>query len=112
MNATAPKTASITAEMMDAWLASVKSVAWSQDQMMTLSHSWLEQSRTMRNDGEKVLEVIVTQAKTNVEEMNRLATESVKSALEHVPGWDVMTQQDLRRQVAELKTRVDELSAK
>lgn len=110
MNAT--KTPSITSEMMDAWLASVKSVAWSQDQMLTLSHSWMEQSRTMRNDGEKVLEVIVSQTKQNVEEMNRLANESVKSALEHVPGWDLLTQQDLRRQVADLKTRVDELATK
>lgn len=112
MNTTATKTPAIASELMDAWLASVKSVVWSQDQVLNLTGSWVEQSRTMRNDGEKVLEVIVTQAKSNVEEMNRLATESAKSALDYVPGWDILTQADLRRQVADLKTRVDELAAK
>ena len=109
MTATAEKPP-VTTEMFEAWMASWKAMNWTQDQMEKLAGSWMEQAHTMRHDGEKVLEVLVSQAKTNTEEMQQLAEHGVKSALQFVPGWDVLTQADLRRQVADLQKRVDELS--
>lgn len=111
MNAT-PNASKLAGEMMDAWMASYKSVNWGQDQVQTLAGSWMEQTRTMRHDAEKVFEVLMAQAKTNVEEMTRLSEAGLQNALHYVPNWDAMTQGDLRRQVEELNKRVGELSAR
>ena len=100
------------AELFDTWLSVGKSFNWTQDQMQTLVSTWLEQGRTMHHDGEKVLEVMTSQAKANAEEWQRAAQERMQSHLTVVPGWDLLTQADLRRQVAELSVRVDALEAR
>lgn len=102
----------MTAEIFEAWRASMKAMTWSQDQLEQLATSWMEQGRTMRHDGEKVLEVLLTQAKTNCEDMQQLAEQSVKSSLKAVPGWDLLTQSDLRRQLDALNQKLDALSAR
>lgn len=99
-------------EIFDACLSSAKAMNWSQDQFETLASTWMKQAHTMRHDGEKVLEVLVSQAKSHSEEMMRLADQSFKSATQHVPGWDLLTQSDLRRQVEDLAARVDALAQK
>ena len=96
-----------TANVFDAWMAGYKALNWNQDQIEKLSSTWLGQAHTMRHDGEKVLEVIVSQAKQNTDEMQKVA----KSMLEAVPGWDVLTQADLRRQVNDMGMRLDALKA-
>lgn len=105
---TAEKNAPLASEMLDVWMSTTKTLNWSQDQMQTLTHSWMEQTKTMRHDGEKVLEVMVSQAKSNVEEMSR----NMQSALNAVPAWDALTMGDMRRQMNELAKRMDELSSK
>ena len=104
----APQSSKIAGEMIDAWMSSYKTLNWSQDQMQTLASSWMDQTRTMRHDGEKVLEVLVSQAKTNVEEMARLS----EATLQSVPAWDMITGSELRKQVEALEKRVDELATK
>jgi hypothetical protein len=101
-----------TANYFDAWMSGYKALAWNQDQLETLGANWLSQARTMRHDGEKVLEVLVTQTRERTEEMQKSAQALTKSALEHVPAWDLFTQADLRKQVGELSARLDALSAK
>lgn len=98
--------------VLDTWMAGYKTMTWNQDQLETLGASWLEQARSMRNDGQKVLEVMVAQAKSSSEELARTNQALVKSALESVPAWDVLTQADLRRQVADLGARLDAQQAK
>lgn len=102
---------SLTADMMDAWMASYKTAAWTQDQLEQLTGSWLTQARTMRNDGQKVLEVIVSQAKANADEATRATEGMMQRAMAGVPGWDALTRADLRRQVEDLNARVDQLAA-
>lgn len=115
MNATpnAPEThTSIASEMMDAWFASYKTAIWSQEQLEHLTQGWMSQARTMRNDGEKVMEALFTQAKTNADEMTRATETVMHQAMARVPGWDNLTAADLRRQVADLNARVDALAAR
>ena len=97
----------MTAELMDAWLASYKTAAWTQDQLETLAGSWMNQARSMRNDGQKVFEVLVTQAKQNADEMTRTAEGAMHQAMAQVPGWDAVTMNGLRRQVADLNARAE-----
>ena len=99
-------------DLLTVWLSSAKSMSWSADQMEVLTHSWMEQTKTMRHDGQKVLEVMVTQAKSNADEAQRMAESMVKGAMQAVPGWDILTQSDLRRQVEDLSARVDVLEKK
>ena len=107
---TTPATAA--GELWSIWLNSAKSMNWSQDQVEVLTSSWAEQAKTMRHDGQKVLEVIVTQAKSNTEEAQRMTESLMKGALQAVPGWDMLTMGDLRRQVEDLTARVEVLEAK
>jgi polyhydroxyalkanoate synthesis regulator phasin len=96
-------------ELWNIWLSSAKTFNWSQDQVEVLTASWTEQAKTMRHDGQKVLEVLVTQAKTNSEEAQRMTESMMKGALQAVPGWDMLTMGDLRRQVEDLTARVEVL---
>ena len=96
-----------TVNVLEAWMSGYKALNWNQDQIEKLSTTWIDQAHTMRHDGEKVIEVMVNQAKHNAEEMQQVA----KTMLEAVPGWDVLTQADLRRQVADLNARLDAVKA-
>lgn len=110
--ATAENRQTLTADLMDAWLASYRTGAWTQDQLEQLATSWMTQARTMRNDGQKVFEVLVTQAKQNADEMTRATEGAMNRAMARVPGWDAATMADLRRQVADLGVRVDAAATK
>jgi polyhydroxyalkanoate synthesis regulator phasin len=109
MNTTEQRPVASPAELWNVWLSSAKTMNWTADQMEVLTNSWMEQTKTMRHDGQKVLEVMVTQAKTNTDEATRMAESMVKGAMSAVPGWDVLTMGDLRRQVEDLSARVDAL---
>jgi BMFP domain-containing protein YqiC len=98
--ATIPNPATV---VLDAWMSGYKALNWNQDQLEKLGTTWMSQAHTMRHDGEKVLEVMVGQAKSSADELQANA----KSMLGSVPGWDVLTQADLRRQVAELSAKLD-----
>ncbi|GEM_PF-5717550 len=102
----------LAGELLDATLSGAKALNWSQDQLEALASTWMKQAHTMRHDGEKVFEVLVSQAKTQTEEMMQFADQGFKSATQHVPAWDMFTMGDLRRQVEELSTRLDTLSKK
>ena len=102
--------ASPASQLWDVWLSSAKTMTWTQDQMEVLTGSWMEQAKTMRHDGQKVLEVLVSQAKTNCDEAQRASEAAVKNAMQHVPGWDMLTLGDLRRQVEDLSARMDAMS--
>lgn len=112
MNTTTTERPAAASELWNIWLTSAKTMNWSQDQMEVLTSSWMEQTKTMRHDGQKVLEVLVTQAKTNTDEAARMAETMVKSTLNAVPGWDMLTLGDLRRQVEDLSARVEILEKK
>ncbi len=110
MTTAAPILSTLTGEMLDAALSNAKALNWSQDQLETLAATWMKQAHTMRHDGEKVFEVLVSQAKVHSEEMARLAEQTMASTTQHVPGWDLMTVGALRRQVEDLAARVDSIS--
>ncbi len=110
MTTETPSLPNLTVEFLDACLSNAKALNWSQDQLEALTSTWMKQAHTMRHDGEKVLEVLISQAKTHSEEMVRLAEQGMASATQHVPGWDLLTLGDLRRQVADLSARVDALT--
>lgn len=111
MTTTTENRPSMMSDMMDAWMSAYKSAVWSQEQLEQLSSGWMSQARTMRHDGQKVMEVLFSQAKHNADEMARIAEASMHRSMAAVPGWDMATSADLRRQVAELSQRVEELSA-
>ena len=110
MTTETPTLPAFTGELLDACLASAKALNWSHDQLEALASTWMEQAHTMRHDGEKVFEALISQAKTQAEEMATLAEEGMASATQLVPGWDLLTGGDLRRQIAELSARLDALS--
>jgi hemerythrin len=110
MTTETPTLPNVTGEILEAFLSNAKALNWSQDQLETLAATWMKQAHTMRHDGEKVFEVLVSQAKVHSEEMARLAEQTVANATQHVPGWDLMTVGTLRRQVEDLAARVDSLS--
>ena len=112
MNTTTDRPASAASELWNVWLSSAKTMNWSADQMEILTSSWIEQTKTMRHDGQKVLEVMVTQAKSNCDEAQRMTESMVKGAMQAVPGWDYLTMGDLRRQVEDLAARVEHLEKK
>ncbi|HEY9765084.1 MAG TPA: hypothetical protein V6C82_01910 [Chroococcales cyanobacterium] len=97
----------IPSEILDAWVSSFKSLDWTFEQMEGLSTNWMKQARAMRQDGQKVLETLTGQAENQDEE---LQAHGYKAILKGVPGWDVPTLVDLRRQIDELSVRVDLLS--
>lgn len=99
-------------EFWDACTTATKAMTWGQDQLDTLTETWVKQARTMRHDGQKVAEVICGHAKTTAEEMRQLTEQGVKSTLSQVPGWDALTMQDIRRQISDLHTKVDNLAAR
>ncbi|MEB3223454.1 MAG: DUF3294 domain-containing protein [Candidatus Sericytochromatia bacterium] len=103
---------SFATDMMDVWLQSYKTAFWGQEQLETLTASWMGQARTMRHDGQKVLEVMVSQAQQHADETSRTAEATVRQMMAAVPAWDALTSADLRRQVAELSAKVDTLSAR
>lgn len=112
MTTESPTLPNVTGEILDAFMSSAKALNWSQDQLSTLAETWMKQAHTMRHDGEKVLEVLVSQAKVHADEMARLAEQGLASATQAVPGWDWLTLADLRRQVEALSSRVDSLTQK
>jgi polyhydroxyalkanoate synthesis regulator phasin len=102
---------SLASDMMDVWLQSYKTAFWGQEQLEALATGWMSQARTMRHDGQKVLEVMVSQAQQNADEATRVTESMVHKMMAAVPAWDAFTSADLRRQVADLSARVETLSA-
>ncbi|HBN09282.1 MAG TPA: hypothetical protein DD435_11770 [Cyanobacteria bacterium UBA8530] len=109
MNTTAGRTTqaaqAIPREILDAWVSSFKSLDWTFEQMEGLTTNWMKQTKAMRQDGQKVLEALAEQAKSNGDFAGFM-----DQGLKGVPGWDVPTLVDLRRQIDDLSARVDVLS--
>lgn len=100
----APEAASMNhlpAEYFSLMMTPVRAWNWQADQMESLGTAWMQQARTMRHDGLKVLEAMVAQSQGQMEEAMKNSATMAKS----VPGWDAFTMEGLRR-------RVEEASAK
>lgn len=87
----------LPAEYFSLMMTPVRAWNWQADQMEALGTAWVQQARTMRHDGLKVLEAMVAQSQGQMEEAVKRSQEMAKS----VPGWDAFTMEGLRRRVEE-----------
>ena len=88
-------------EYFSLMMTPVRAWNWQADQVEALGTAWMQQARTMRHDGLKVLEAMVAQSQSQMDE----AMKSGQAMAKSVPGWDAFTMEGLRR-------RVEEASAK
>lgn len=100
VEAEAPAMNALPAEYFSLMMTPVRALNWQLDQMESLSTAWMQQAHSMRHDGLRVLEAMVAQGQSQVEDAMKNSAAMAKS----VPGWDAFTMEGLRR-------RVDEVSA-
>lgn len=104
-----PATHDLPTEIYEMWRSSMETLNWSQDQADTMIRATLDQARTLRHDGIKVLDQLALQAKDNTQEMMTMVENNWKSAMEQVPGWDAMTGEGMRKQFDEFAKRFESL---
>lgn len=96
-------------EMYEIWRSSMETMNWSQDQADTMFRAYLDQARTLRHDGTKVMDRLAIQAKDNAEELVNLANTNMKAAMDMVPGWDAMTGEGLKKQFDDFAKKLEAL---
>lgn len=80
------KTPALTNDLWEMTRTGLDTMMWGQDQMDALVRSGLDQAKTFRQEGHKVLSTALEQAKASQEDFNRKAEENVRSAMQMVPG--------------------------
>ncbi|HBQ27100.1 MAG TPA: hypothetical protein DD791_11955 [Syntrophomonas sp.] len=98
-----------TEKLWDMWLVTLGSMSWSQEQIETMGHKYLEQRKVAREEANKVIEELTNQAKKNQQQMQRMIQEAVINAFDNleIPTFDYIDQ--LSKKVDELSKKVDNL---
>jgi polyhydroxyalkanoate synthesis regulator phasin len=90
--------------MLDAWVQSVGTLCWAQDQSETLVRSLMDQGQVAREDGRQLANKLAEQAKVNQTELQKFIHNSVALSLESL-------QKAHQAQLATMQARIDEMSA-
>jgi polyhydroxyalkanoate synthesis regulator phasin len=102
-NANFPNPAQMTEMVLDQWVNSMNLVARTQEQAENATRTWLDQGRTVREQGQAVVAKVAEQAKDNQRLFQEMVTSTVRLSME---TYRIATQQSM----SELTKRVDELN--
>ena len=98
-----PNPAEVAEKMIDQWVSSYAFFSKAQDQADTVTRTWLDQGRTAREQGQKVVVQVAEQIKQNQRLFQEMVQANVTLMLE--------TQRIASQQgISEISKRVDELS--
>ena len=90
--------------VLDAWVHSVGTLCWAQDQSDTLVRSLMDQGQVAREDGRQLASKMAEQAKANQTELQKFIHNSVALSLESM-------QKAHQAQLAAMQARIDEMGA-
>jgi polyhydroxyalkanoate synthesis regulator phasin len=90
--------------ILDAWVHSVGTLCWAQDQSDTLVRSLMDQGQVAREDGRQLASKMAEQAKANQTELQKFIHNSVALSLESM-------QKAHQAQLAAMQARIDEMGA-
>ena len=98
-----------TEKCWDMWLVSLGSLSWTQEQFETMARKYLDQRKTAREETNKLVEELSSQAKKNQQQMQKMIEEAVTAAFENleVPTFSYID--ELSKKVEELSRKVDNL---
>lgn len=93
----------------EAFLVSLGSMSWTQEQIETLFRKYADQGKVSREQSTRMMEDLVNQARKNQEHIQHMIQEAVMGAFNHldIPTFSYMS--DLSKKVDELARRVDDL---
>lgn len=94
-------------KLWDMWLVTLGSFSWSQEQIENMTKKFLDQNKTNREENIKVVEELMSQAKKNQGQMQKMIEDAVLSAFENVKFPNMNTMDDLSKKVDELSKKVD-----
>jgi polyhydroxyalkanoate synthesis regulator phasin len=89
--------------MLDAWVQSLGTVCWAQDQSETLVRSWMDQGRVARHEAHEIAVKMAEQAKANQGELQKFIHNSVALSLESM-------QKAHQAQLDAMQARLDEMT--
>lgn len=90
--------------MLDAWVQSVGSLCWAQDQSESLVRGLMEQGQVAREDGRQMATRMAEQAKANQAELQKFIHNTVALSLEGM-------QKAHEAQIASMQEQLDQMSA-
>lgn len=93
----------------DMWLVTLGSFSWSQEQIENMAKKYLDQQKITREESIKIVEELMTQAKKNQSQMQKMIEDAVMGAFENVKMPYVNTVDELTKKVEELSKKVDTL---
>lgn len=100
---------STTERFWEISLVTLGSLAWNQEQVENLIGKYMDQRKLARDEGTKLIEELVTQAKKNQQQIQKMIQDSVISAFGNldIPTFSYMD--DLSKKVDELSKKVENL---
>lgn len=90
--------------MLDAWVQSVGSLCWAQDQSESLVRGLMEQGQVAREDGRQLASRMAEQAKANQAELQKFIHNTVALSLESM-------QKAHQAQIEAMQAQIDQMSA-
>ncbi|MGE5423131.1 MAG: phasin family protein [Ignavibacteriales bacterium] len=96
-------------KMWDMWLVTLGSLSWSQEQIENMARKYLDQRKIARDENNKLVEELMSQAKKNQQQMQKMIQEAVTNAFENmdIPTFNYID--DLTKKVEELTKKVNNL---
>jgi len=98
-----------TEKLWDMWLVGLGSMSWTQEQVENMVKKYLEQRKITREESVKLIEELMTQAKKNQLQLQKMIGEALNSSLQNVdsPGFKYF--EDLNKKVEDLSKKVNDL---
>jgi polyhydroxyalkanoate synthesis regulator phasin len=91
----------------DIYLSALGSMAWNQEQAENLFRKYLEQNKVARDEGAKLMEEFINQARKNQEQMQKMIQESVIKAFSNVDIPTFSYIDDLAKKVDDLNKKIN-----
>lgn len=88
---------------VDAWIQSIGSLCWAQDQSEQIVRSWMDQGKLARDQGQEISRQLADQTKKNQVELQKFIHNTVALSLETV-------QRNHQNQMAEMAAQVRQMS--
>ncbi len=98
-----------TERLWEAFLVTMGSMSWTQEQTDNLFRKYLDGNKTAREEGSRLMEEVVSQAKKNQQQIQKMIEEAVVGAFGNldIPTFSYI--EELSKKVDELSKKVDNL---
>ncbi len=98
-----------TERLWEAFLVTMGSMSWTQEQSENLFKKYLDQNKTARKEGSLLMEEVVNQARKNQQQIQKMIEEAVVGAFGNldIPTFSYI--EELSKKVDELSKKVDNL---